>query len=302
MSDRLQELIVFVRAVETGSFSAAARNLGLSHPSVSRMISDLESRVGSKLLLRNTRRIVLTEAGQVFLGRVRCVLDDLEQAGEAARGADSLKGLLRIAMSTVMAVKVVIPCLPAFLEAYPSLKVELLISDEMHDLVAEGADIAIRFGTLENSAFGSRKLATIPRVLIASPAYLCAKGTPLSPAELFSHECIAGPGGSASQYWTFAASGIHGDTVSVKVEPRVQVTSAIAVLACAKIGLGITISALWACDSELKSGTLVTLLDNYKLPPLEVHAVFPAGREPSQKVKLFTTYLSEVIAELPGKK
>jgi DNA-binding transcriptional LysR family regulator len=298
MSDRFQEMNVFVRTAETGSFSAAARELGLSQPSVSRIVSELEKRLEIKLLLRSTRKIVPTEAGVAFLQRARQVLFDLEEADEAARGMDSLRGMLRVALPSVLAVRVVIPRLPEFMALHPLLKIELLTSDLMHDLVAAGADMAIRFGRLEDSAFGAKKLAVEPRLLVASPAYLQAYGTPQSPSDLIKHDCIAGPGGSANLNWRLLRDG---QATTVKIEPRIQVTAAEALLASARAGLGITIASSWICGAELKTGELVRLLPHYTLEPVDVHAVFPAGREPSQKIRLFTAFLQQILADIDAK-
>jgi DNA-binding transcriptional LysR family regulator len=175
MSDHLQELTVFVRAAESGSFSRAGRELGLSQPSVSRIIGELETRLGVKLLLRTTRRITVTDAGALFLARAREILADIEDAEDAARGIDSLRGTVRLAMPIIYGTRQVIPRLPKFLALHPLLRVELSVVDERQDLVAEGADIAIRLGELDDSAFGARKLETLPRLLVAAPSYLAAR-------------------------------------------------------------------------------------------------------------------------------
>src|SRR5690349_8053623 len=178
MSDRLQELQVFVRAADRGSFSKAARELDLSQPSVSRIVNELEARLGVKLLLRTTRRITLTDAGAVFLERARDILAGLEDAEDAARGVDSLRGTIRLALPVIYGTREVIPQLPKFLATHPLLRVELTVSDERQNLIAEGADIAIRLGALSNSGFGAKKLAKLDRLLVASPQYLKMRGTP----------------------------------------------------------------------------------------------------------------------------
>src|SRR5579863_2524411 len=166
MGDRLQELAVFVRTAESGSFSRAGRGLGLSQPSISRIVSELEDRLGTKLLLRSTRRITLTDAGALFLDRAREVLADLEDAEDAARGVDSLRGIIRLAIPVIYGTREIIPRLPKFLAAHPLLRVEMTVSDARQDLVAEGADIAIRLGALDDSVFGARKLETLERMLV----------------------------------------------------------------------------------------------------------------------------------------
>src|SRR5215475_8973707 len=172
MSDRLQELAVFVRAAESGSFSRAARELGLSQPSVSRIISELEARLGVTLLLRTTRRISLTDAGTLFLERARDILFDIENAEDAARGLDSLRGVVRLVIPVIYGTREIIPRLAKFLAIHPLLRLELSVADDRQDLVAEGADVAIRMGELDDSSFGARRLVTLQRMLVASPAYL----------------------------------------------------------------------------------------------------------------------------------
>ena len=218
MSDRLQELAVFVRAAESGSFSRAGRELKLSQPSVSRIIGELEARLGVKLLLRTTRRITVTDAGALFLERARDILAEIEDAEDAARGLDSLRGIIRLAIPVMYGTRAIIPRLPKFLAAHPLLRVEISVVDARQDLVAEGADVAIRIGELDDSAFGARKLATMPTQLAASPAYLKARGTPKTPADLASHDCIFGPGNFGRESWSFSRNGTE---ISVDVRGRI---------------------------------------------------------------------------------
>jgi DNA-binding transcriptional LysR family regulator len=292
VNDRFQELMVFVRAADTGSFSATARDLGLSQPSVSRIVSELEARLGIKLLLRSTRRIVPTEAGAAFLRKARQILYDLEDADESARGVDSLRGVLRVALPSVLCIKILIPGLPLFLKDHPQLKIEFLTSDNMQDLVADGVDLAIRFGKMSDSGFGARKLASLERMLVASPAYLAARGAPAVPADLAQHDLIVGPLVAANWPWSFERDG---DTDTIKIEPRFLLNSAEAAIASACHGLGLARAATLMCRDELASGQLVAALPGYKLDPVDLHAVFPAGRIPSQKVRLFTAFVSQLL-------
>jgi DNA-binding transcriptional LysR family regulator len=297
MSDRFQELHVFVRAAETGSFSATARELGLSQPSVSRIVSELEARLGTTLLLRSTRNIVPTDAGKAFLQRARKLLRDLEEADGEARHLGGLNGVLRVATSAIVGVRTLIPSLPAFLKAHPALRVELLTSDARQDLIAEGVDLAIRFGELEDSGFGARKLGMVQRMLVASPAYLRERGRPTSIGDLSVHDIITGPLGTAHETWTFEHNGL---TESIKVHARVFVGASEGVIACAREGLGIAIAKQWLCEPELKSEQLVTILGEYRLPPAPVHAIYAEGGQPSQKVRLFTDHLIQVFSTLHG--
>jgi DNA-binding transcriptional LysR family regulator len=293
MNDRLQQLMAFVRAAETASFSRAARDLGTSQPSVSRMVSALEERLGVKLLLRTTRRVTTTDAGAVFLERARRALEELGEAEDAARGVDSLKGVLRVAMSGAFGTREVIPHLPDFLAENPKLKIELLMSDRTEDLVAEGADVALRLGRLADSGFGARNLATARRHVVAAPTYLARKGHPETLADLAGHECVLGPGLSGRRGWSFTR---NGTVTSVTVEGRIQVASADGVIACAKAGLGLALASQWMYRAELDAGDLVPVLPEYELEPVEVHAVYPGGRRPSLKVLAFSDFLMKKLA------
>jgi len=293
MSDRLQDLEVFVRAAESGSFSRAARELGLSQPSISRIVSDLEARLGVRLLLRTTRRITVTEAGALFLERARGLLHELEEAEDAARGVDSLRGLIRIAMPVLYGIREIVPRMPDFMKAHPLLRVEFVVADELQNLIAEGADVAIRLGKLTDSSFGARKLATMQRRVVASPAYLKARGTPKTPADLSSHDCIFGPGPGARQSWSFTR---NSTVTSVDVHGRLQTNSAPTLFACLMAGLGIALASDAMCKEQLKTGELVEVLRGYKLEPVDVHALFPAGPRPSAKVRAFVDYLADALS------
>lgn len=292
MNDRFQELTVFVRAADSGSFSAAARDLSLSQPSVSRIISELEGRLETKLFLRSTRRIVPTEAGIAFLQRARKILHDLEDADELARSTDSLQGVLRVALPAVLYLRVLLPELPAFLTAHPHLKMEFLTTDSMQDLVADGVDVAIRFGQMSDSGFGVRRLASLERILVAAPSYLRSRGTPGMPNDLYTHDLIAGPLNSSKWPWNFRQDGV---TQALKVQPRFLFTSAEAATASACQGLGVARAAVIMCKEEIAAGHLVRVLPAYDLEPIDVSAVYPAGRVPSQKVREFTKFVSQLL-------
>jgi DNA-binding transcriptional LysR family regulator len=294
MSDRLQEFRVFVRAAETGSFSRAGRELGLSQPSVSRIISELEARLGVTLLLRSTRRITVTDAGSLFLDRAREILADIEDAEDAARGLDSLRGTIRLVIPIMYGTREIIPRLATFLGTHPLLRVELSVADQRQDLVAEGADVAIRVGDLEDSTFGARKLATLTRMLVASPTYLAARGTPKTPADLAAHDCIFGPGNFGRASWSFR----RGDSeISVDLHGRIQTNSGPGMFASAIAGLGIAMMSTVMAGDELSAGRLVPLLRVYKVPSIDVHAIFPGGPRPSAKVRALVDFLAAELGE-----
>lgn len=293
MNDRLQELAVYVRVAESGSFTQAARDMNLSQPSVSRIIGELEARLGVKLLLRSTRRLTLTAAGAQFLDRARAILADLENAEDAARGVDSLRGTIRLALPVMFGTREVIPRLPDFLTRHPLLRLEMRMSDLYQDLIAEGVDVAIRIGMLADSPFGARKLMTMPRYVVASPAYLMARGTPKRPADLATHDCIFGSNSFGRESWRFKR---RNTVISVDVTGRIHTDSSSGRHSSVLAGLGIARASSAMCDAELRSGALIQLLPNYALEPVDVHAVFPGGPRPSAKVRALADHLVTALS------
>lgn len=294
MSDRWQEMAVFVRVAESGSLSRAARELKLSQPSVSRIVGTLEARLGTTLLLRTTRSISLTEAGALFLERSKHLLAEMEEAEQAARGVDSLHGVIRLAMPVLYGTRAVIPALAAFLARHPDLRVEIVMSDARQNLIMEGVDVAIRLGVgpLDDSSFGARRLALIERLVVAAPAYLAAHGSPANPGELAGHDCIVQHGVFGRESWRFT----HNQTVtSIDVRAKLWINSAPGILAAAVAGMGIALATRVMAGEELRSGQLSQLLQAYRLDPAEVYAVFPAGPRPSAKVRAIVDHLSRAL-------
>jgi DNA-binding transcriptional LysR family regulator len=295
MTDRWMEVDVFTRVAESGSFSRAAQELGLSQPSVSRIVTGLENRLGVKLLLRTTRNMALTEAGAAFLERARQASADLEDAEDAARGIDSLRGTLRLAVPIVYGSLAVIPALPGFLERYPDLRVEITMRDERQNLVAAGVDMAIRMGTLEDSTFGARQIASVARMLVASPAYLARRGVPKAPEELAFHDALLHEQSfpEKSSLKLFKAGMEH----VVTLRGKVKIDAAPGILAAATAGLGIANVTTVMSAQGLNDGSLVQLLPDYKLEPLKAFAVFPSGPKPSAKVRALVAHLISALSD-----
>lgn len=294
MSDRWQEMAVFVRVAESGSLSRAARELKLSQPSVSRIIGTLEARLGTTLLLRTTRSVSLTEAGALYLDRARYLLAEMEEAEQAARGTDSLHGVIRLAMPVLYGTRAVIPALAPFLARHPDLRVEMIMSDARQNLITDGVDVAIRLGVgpLDDSTFGARKLALVERLVVAAPAYLSAHGAPANPAELARHDCIVQHGLFGRESWRFT----HNQTVtSVNVPAKLWINSAPGILAAAVAGMGIALVTRVMAGEELRTGLLSQLLEPYRLDPAEVYAIFPAGPRPSAKVRAIVDHLGATL-------
>jgi DNA-binding transcriptional LysR family regulator len=291
MSDRWQEMTVFVRVADSGSLSRAGRELKLSQPSVTRIVGALEARLGTTLLLRTTRNIQLTDAGALYLERARQLLAEMEEADQATRGVDSLHGVIRVAMPLMYGMRAIIPALAPFLSRYPDLKVELAMSDARQNLVTDGVDLSIRInvGPLNDSSFGARKLALVERLVIAAPSYLAARGTPAKPADLANHACIVQHGSFGGESWRFRR---NKTVTSVDVPPRLWINSAPGVLAATVAGLGVAVGTRVMAGEELRNGKLVELLEDYSLDPAEVYAVFPAGPRPSAKVRAIVDHLA----------
>jgi DNA-binding transcriptional LysR family regulator len=283
----------------TGSFSRAGREAGLSQPSASRIVAQLEHEVGAALLTRTTRAVTLTETGSDYLMRIEPLLAALEEADHAARGTGELRGVLRVALSSSFGTREVIPRLPVFMRRHPSLRIDLLVSDRHQELVRAGVDLALRFGALADSTATARRLGAQPRLLVASPVYLRRAGTPETPDDLATHSLIVGPAGVSPGNWSFCRD--ERPVSSVRVEGRLNVSSNDGAIAAAAAGLGIVSTVLWGCRAELKSSALVQVLNGWPMESVELNAVFPAGRAAKPSARAFADYLASALSESPRK-
>jgi len=287
MSDRLFALRLFVRVARMGSFSAAGRELNVPQSTASRTIAILEREIGTALLVRTTRAVTLTDAGAEFLARVEPILADLDEAEHAARGTGELRGIMRIGLGTSFAVREVIPLLPNFMRHHPKLRIDLMMEDQRQDLVAEGVDVALRFGALPDSTATARRILSWPRVLAASPSYLGEMGRPTIPADLSEHAIILGPGGVGG-HWSFTKDGT---ATSFQVEGKLNVRGSEGAIAAAVEGLGIVMTPLGACRRELAQGLLARLLPDWDAGSVELNAVFAGGRAAKPSARAFIEYL-----------
>lgn len=292
MNDKLLALRLFVRVARTGSFSAAARELDLSQPSVSRIIAALEKDVGGALIARTTRAVTLTDVGNDYLTRVEEILASLEEADHEARGSRELRGSLRIAMPGSFGVREIVPVMPGFLARHPSLNVSLSISDQRQDTIKDGVDVALRLGELADSTATARLIGRTERVIVASPTYLKARGVPRMPDDLAAHAAIVGPAGTSAGTWSFQKDG---QSVSARINSRLTVTGNEASVAAAVAGMGVVTTALWGCRAELASGALIRLLPDWTMGEVEAHGMFTPGRRPKPSARALVEYL---IAEL----
>jgi DNA-binding transcriptional LysR family regulator len=292
VSDRFSALSLFVRIARTRSFSRAARELGLSQPSASRIIASLEKEIGALLFTRSTRALALTEAGTDYLARVEPALAALEEADYAARGTGELRGRIRVAAPSSFSVRVVIPTLPDFLKTHPKLQVELVMNDQLQALIAEGVDVAFRMGSLADSSATAQRIGRIQRVLVASAAYLRRAGRPKQPSHLSSHELILGPFGTGPEGWTFEKDG---RSESFRPQGRVNVSANEGVVAAAAAGLGIACTGMVGSRAELAAGTLVRVLPQWNMGAVDVHAVFPAGRRAKPASRAFAEHVRTAL-------
>jgi DNA-binding transcriptional LysR family regulator len=268
-------LKLYTRVARLGSFSAAARECGLSQSKVSRIIAELEASLGARLLSRTTRAVVLTEAGAEFLARMEPILAALDDAEHSVREGSDLRGLLRMSMPTSFGIREAIPRLAAFAAKHPNLHLQILLEDRRQDLVRDAVDVAIRLGRLVDSTATVKLIATIPRVVVASPDYLARHGLPATPNDLVQHRIVGGTAAAVPTAWTFE---LEGKELEMQLEPCFSTNENEGSIAAAAAGFGITSTSGWACRRELADGSLVRLFSDWKMVGIPVHAYFPMGR------------------------
>jgi DNA-binding transcriptional LysR family regulator len=268
-------LRLYTRVARLGSFSAAARECGLSQSQASRLVADLEAELGVRLLSRTTRAVVPTEAGGEFLARIEPILAALDEAEHSVREGGELRGLLRLSSPTSFGSRNLIPRLAAFAERHPNLHIQLQLGDRRHDLVRDAVDVAIRLGQLPDSSATAKLIATIPRVIVAAPDYLARHGAPETPDDLVRHRIVGGTAAAVPAAWRFQRAGQES---AIKLEPHFSTDDNEGAIAAAAAGFGITSTSFWACRRELESGALTRLLSDWQLAGIPVHAYFPMGR------------------------
>ncbi len=291
--DRLRVMEMFVRVVEMGSFSAAARDLHMGQPAISKAIAGLEERLGVRLLVRSSRHLAPTEAGSVFYARALRVLTEVNEAEAAAQSAGTgLEGRLRISAPVTFARLHVVPKLGAFLESHPKLRLELVMEDRPIDLVAEHIDAALRLGALSDSALVARKVTQGERLVVASPAYLARRGVPRTPADLLEHDAIIYDQSSGGEAWRFQRGT---EETSVHIQRRFTLSSAEGVRAAVIAGQGFAIASRWMFAPELASGEVVSVLDEWTLPSMDLWVIYPSGRLTSTKARAFVQWFEHIM-------
>lgn len=292
--DRLLALETFVRVVDTGSFSATARIQNIGQPAVSKLIAQLEDWLGVRLLLRSTRGLAPTEAGLNFYPRARRTLEEADEAVLAARGsASALSGRVRVSAAVCFARLHIVPKLPLFLAEHPDIEVDLLLEDRNVDLVEEGVDVALRMGVQTDPNMTVRKIAERRRLVMATPDYFARQGKPESPADLIGHEAVIYTRDKLSEGFVFRKGGME---ASVSIAGRVHISATEGLRAAVLAGVGLTVASEFAFSPELKTGEVVTALDDWSLPPIILSAVYPTGRMASGKARAFVAFVERCLA------
>ena len=294
--DRFLEMQTFNAVVDAGSFVKAAEALNLSKAAVSRYVVDMETRLGVRLLHRTTRRLSLTEEGQVFYARSKAMLADLDEAeAEITSHSHLASGLLRVNAPVTFGILHLAPLWGVFKAQNPRVTLDITLSDRVVDLLEDGYDLAIRIGTLESSTLVSRELASTRVVLCASPQYLAAHGTPTHPGELVDHAVIAYSYWSGRDDWRF--DGPQGP-VSVTTRPCIRTNSGDTCRAAALAHQGVILQPTFLVGPDLAQGTLVELMPQYQSPELGIYAVYPTRQHVSAKVRKLIDFL---VGQLAGR-
>jgi DNA-binding transcriptional LysR family regulator len=284
--DLLAAFRCFVRVAETGSFSAVAREVGSTQPAISRQIAALEAHFDVRLIQRTTRSLTFTQDGQDLLAHARRVLDTVDETEEIlGKRRASPSGTVRIASSTSMARLHIIPRLPRLMQRYPDLDVEVTMSEQVQDLIAENIDIAIRAGQTADSSLVARHLGSTSRATIASSEYLEQHGEPQTPQELAQHACLVYTGGLArasAHQWEFDGAG---GSMMVEVKGRFRSDSVEGICEAIRVGLGISRIPTWMFDTDIAQGRVRTILKDWQPPRIPIHAVYPSRRHLAPRVR-----------------
>jgi LysR family transcriptional regulator, regulator for bpeEF and oprC len=291
--DRFLLMQTFTRVVETGSFSAVARELGTGQPNVSRHIASLERHLGARLLHRSTRKLTLTPEGERYYAEATSVLDAMMEAESNVRGEDEPRGLLRVACPTLLGRSHVLPQVKPVLKKYPQMQIDLQIGDRYVDLVEEGIDLAIRIGTLKDSALKARRVGSAERVCVASEEYLAERGEPAVPQDLPHHNCIIYTLAAAGNVWSFR-------NMEVAVQGRFRVNTPDGIRGAVLDGMGIAYSPAWLFEDAIRDGRVKSLLAEHRGPLVPIHIVHAANRLLPIRARAFMDFIAAAFARDPA--
>ncbi|MCO8166004.1 LysR family transcriptional regulator [Pseudomonas sp. 21LCFQ010] len=291
VNGRSGEMQVFATVAQEGSLSAAARTLGLTPSAVSRIIARTEQRIGTRLLLRTTRAMTLTCEGEAYLRGARRILADMSEVEEAIAAQGVPKGRLRVSAALGHGRLAIVPLVAAFSARYPQIVVDLTLGDEVVDILAGEADVAIRFGNLPDSPLTARRIGETGQVVVASPDYLQRHDTPTAPEDLLQHNCLRFNFRRAEPDWPFVRDG---QPFALKITGNIECSSGEALAQLARVGAGIARIGTFSVAEDLKRGELVPLLDAYNPGDVEpIHAVFVGGQAMPARVRVFVDFLLE---------
>lgn len=290
--DKLNAISVFCKVIETQSFTQAANQQNISVAMASKLVSQLEEHLKTRLLQRTTRKIVPTEAGMLYYQRCQAILLDLSEADSSISNmATSLQGNLLISVPRDFGLLYISPNLPKFIELHPNLHVEIEFEDKRVDLVAEGYDLALRIGYMQDSSLVARKISSSPMHFVASPSYLESRGTPLTPDDLEYHQGLLYKSSLNQVHWQ---STKVNQIQRYKIQSKVVSNNGMALLEMTKAGLGISNSPSFFVKEALASGELVEILSEYKQKPLDIYVVYPNRRHLPAKVRAFIEFLASL--------
>uniref|UniRef100_C5CLC3 Transcriptional regulator, LysR family n=1 Tax=Variovorax paradoxus (strain S110) TaxID=543728 RepID=C5CLC3_VARPS len=291
--DRIQGMATFLVVVETGGFASAARRLKVSPSVVTRAVSELEERLGVRLLTRTTRSVRVTEAGMSYAESCRRILVDIEEADSAAAGArTSPRGQITVTSSVNFGCMYVSPIARNYLSLFPEVEINCWFVDRVVNLVDEGVDVAIRIGELPDSSLQAIKVGQVREVLCASPTYLRQHGTPKRPQDLSQHVVIAATGVTPTPEWRFRDSS---KSATIRLQPRFTTTMNEAAAECATAGFGITRLPLYQIARGVKEGSLALVLEDFERPAVPIHVVHREGRHGARKVRTFIDMAIEAL-------
>ncbi|MBA3676489.1 MAG: LysR family transcriptional regulator [Sphingosinicella sp.] len=286
--DRLTELHVLITIAETGSLAGAARRLRRSPPSVTRILADLEERLGVRLIERSSRRCAPTEAGRQLVEQARHLIGSYEDATSEASGeATAPRGSIKLTAPLVFGREHVAPLLLTFLDAQPAINVELLLSDRVNDLQEENIDLGVRIGRIADTSLIARRIGTVRRVVVASPNYLKAHGEPAAPADVSGHHIVQHSDLGPGTPWEFGGERAR----NIPVTPRLTVNQADVAVAAALAGRGLVKALSYQVARHVAEGRLVRVLRDFETGPMPVHIVWPESRRPLQRVRLLIDHL-----------
>ena len=293
--DRITGMGLFIRVVETGSFSKAALEAGVTQPTATKAVAAMEQRLGARLLHRSTRGVTPTETGALYYDKCKRIAREIDEADNLATLVQGgVGGVLRISTSVAFGRRVLTPLVLRYMQAHPEITIDLSFDDRYVNLVEQGIDLAVRMGPMADSSLGARYLGTNPWLMVAAPAYLRARGAPGCAADLAGHACVVYSSVQGDDRWSLLSP--EGEKQSVPVKGPLRSNNLSAVLAAARAGMGLAVLPWYVARESLADGAVLPVLAGHRLPEQEVHAVFPSPKLVPRKVTSVSAFLQQSLA------